>query len=170
MKSSDQNSLVRELVAIVRMMTVVVSLLLIGTVATLFYGLSGRNKAEVSATPPESITTSTLSSSPTDTPIPIYSGDGLQEGEGLRIVKANCLGCHSEKLITQNRFTREGWHEKIVWMQQTQGLWDLGDNEPLILDYLAEHYAPQARASRRPPLTDIEWYKLTDNEDSRLTK
>lgn len=45
-------------------------------------------------------------------------------------------------------------------MQQTQGLWDLGEAEPIILDYLAKHYAPEARASRRQPLTDIEWYSL----------
>lgn len=87
---------------------------------------------------------------------------GLLDGEGLRAVKANCLTCHSAKLVTQNRFTREGWHDKIVWMQETQGLWDLGENEPVILDYLAEFYAPEVRAARRQPLTDIEWYKLAD--------
>ena len=89
---------------------------------------------------------------------------GLIDGEGLRVVKENCLGCHSAKLVIQNRFTRQGWHEKIVWMQETQGLWDLGDNEPVILDYLAEHYAPEARAARRQPLTNIEWYELDPEE------
>ena len=169
MNNHNQHSLIRELVAIVRMMTVIVSLLLIGTVGTLIYWSSGRDRTEVSVAPAESINENTLPPSLTDTLNPIYSGNGLREGEGLLAVKANCLGCHSEKLITQNRFTREGWHEKIVWMQQTQGLWDLGDYEPLILDYLAEHYAPPVRVSRRPPLTDIEWYKLADDE-RRLSK
>lgn len=75
------------------------------------------------------------------------------------IVRANCTSCHSAKLITQNRQTREGWKGLIVWMQETQGLWDLGENEGLILDYLATYYAPEDQG-RRAPLKDIEWYML----------
>lgn len=85
---------------------------------------------------------------------------GLVVGEGFEIVRTTCTGCHSSAIILQNRFTREGWKEKIVWMQQTQGLWDLGENEPAILDYLAAHYAPEAPKGRRIPLKDIEWYEL----------
>lgn len=87
---------------------------------------------------------------------------GLIAGEGLELVKANCTNCHSSALILQNRFTREGWHSKIVWMQETQGLWELGESEPLILDYLAENYAPEAPKGRRIPLSGIEWYELKD--------
>lgn len=90
---------------------------------------------------------------------------GLAAGEGLNVVKSNCLACHSGALILQNRFTREGWNKKIVWMQQTQGLWDLGDNESLILDYLAANYAPEEFRGRRKPLADIEWYELEDRPD-----
>ena len=87
---------------------------------------------------------------------------GLVAGDGLTLVKANCTACHSSALILQNRFTREGWHSKIEWMQETQGLWDLGNNESMILDYLAANYAPEAPRGRRVPLTDIEWYELKD--------
>lgn len=87
---------------------------------------------------------------------------GLLAGDGLELVKANCTACHSSALILQNRFTREGWHSKIVWMQETQGLWDLGGNEAIILDYLAANYAPQAPQGRRIPLSGIEWYELKD--------
>lgn len=87
---------------------------------------------------------------------------GLLAGDGLELVKANCTACHSSALILQNRFTREGWHSKIVWMQETQGLWDLGGNEAIILDYLAANYAPEAPQGRRIPLSDIEWYELKD--------
>lgn len=86
----------------------------------------------------------------------------LLAGEGLELVKANCTSCHSSALILQNRFTREGWHEKIVWMQETQGLWELGANESIILDYLAANYAPEAPKGRRVPLTGIEWYELKE--------
>ena len=87
---------------------------------------------------------------------------GLIVSTGLELVKANCTNCHSSALIIQNRFTREGWHEKIVWMQETQGLWELGESEPIILDYLAKNYAPEAPRGRRVPLTDIEWYELNE--------
>ena len=87
---------------------------------------------------------------------------GLVEGDGFELVKANCTSCHSSALILQNRFTREGWKVKIEWMQATQGLWDLGNNESLILDYLAANYAPEAYVGRSAPLKDIEWYELKE--------
>jgi hypothetical protein len=101
-----------------------------------------------------------------DSNIQLVDGKDLETallaGDGLELVKANCTTCHSSALILQNRFTREGWNEKIVWMQETQGLWDLGENEPKILDYLAANYAPEAARGRRIPLSGIEWYELKD--------
>ncbi|MEQ9442967.1 MAG: hypothetical protein RIG62_28275 [Cyclobacteriaceae bacterium] len=87
---------------------------------------------------------------------------GLLAGDGLQVVKSTCTACHSSALILQNRFTREGWHQTIVWMQETQGLWDLGENEAIILDYLAANYAPEAPTGRRIPLNGIEWYELKE--------
>lgn len=84
---------------------------------------------------------------------------GLVIDDALPIVVGNCTACHSAQLIAQNRATREGWKSMIVWMQQTQNLWDLGENEDVILDYLAEHYAPE-QAGRRKNLENIEWYEL----------
>jgi hypothetical protein len=91
----------------------------------------------------------------------IHIETGLIFAEGFETVRANCTGCHSAKLITQNRSSREGWAEMINWMQATQGLWELGDNKPVILDYLAEHYAPKPMGRRANlPLESIEWYIL----------
>ena len=84
----------------------------------------------------------------------------MVDAEGVVIVKAYCTSCHSAKLISQNRATREGWESMIRWMQQTQNLGDLGVNEPIILDYLAEHYSP-VRKGRRQAL-QIEWYDLPE--------
>ncbi|MCG2461996.1 monoheme cytochrome C [Flavobacteriaceae bacterium F89] len=78
---------------------------------------------------------------------------------GMSETIQNCTPCHSAKMVTQNRMTRDGWLASIRWMQETQNLWPLGDNEPIILDYLAKNYAP-ANKGRREPLTNIEWYKL----------
>ncbi|MEL6254322.1 MAG: cytochrome C [Bacteroidota bacterium] len=82
----------------------------------------------------------------------------VAEGD-YRIVKANCLGCHSSKLILQNRATREGWEEMIRWMQETQKLHDLGPMEGKILDYLASYYAPK-KEGRRKTLEVDEWYVI----------
>ncbi|KPM46800.1 hypothetical protein AFM12_17885 [Jiulongibacter sediminis] len=87
---------------------------------------------------------------------------GLMLDQNLMLVKSQCTACHSAKLITMNRFTRTGWKEKIVWMQKTQNLWDLGESEPAVLDYLEKYYSPEPQASRRKNLEDIEWYKLED--------
>ncbi|MDH5475650.1 MAG: hypothetical protein OEX22_08180 [Cyclobacteriaceae bacterium] len=89
----------------------------------------------------------------------IHVNTGLKEGEGLMLVVQNCTSCHSAKMITQNRATKEGWRSMIKWMQQTQNLWSLGENEEKIIAYLAKQYAPQKKG-RRSTLSNIEWYTL----------
>ncbi|NRA13141.1 MAG: monoheme cytochrome C [Crocinitomicaceae bacterium] len=84
---------------------------------------------------------------------------GLIYAEGYLLVKQQCTSCHSLELVTQNRATRAGWKENIRWMQETQGLWDLGTLEGPILDYLSKNYGPK-EASRRANLKNIEWYEL----------
>lgn len=89
----------------------------------------------------------------------IHLPTGLKADANLELVIANCTPCHSAKLISQNRATKEGWKNTIVWMQQTQNLWDLGENEEKIIAYLAKNYAPELQG-RRKPLENIEWYEL----------
>lgn len=85
---------------------------------------------------------------------------GLIIDQGFEVVKANCTGCHSARLITQSRATREGWKKLIRWMQRTQNLWQFDPpTEATILDYLARHYAPEAQG-KRPNLKIEEWYFL----------
>lgn len=88
---------------------------------------------------------------------------GLIVDENLYMVKAQCTSCHSTKLITANRFTRDGWKQKIRWMQANHNLWELGDAEKPVLDYLGKNYSPTASVARRAPLKDIKWYKLEQN-------
>lgn len=89
----------------------------------------------------------------------IHLATGLIDDTGIELIKQNCLACHSSKLVTQNRMNRQGWKETIVWMQETQKLWDLGESESKILDYLAKNYAPK-KAGRRKNLVINEWYKI----------
>lgn len=88
------------------------------------------------------------------------SATGLIIDKDLYMVKAQCTSCHSPMLISQNRFTRDGWKQKIRWMQANHNLWELGDAEPIVLNYLEKYYAPTQTYSRRAPLKNIEWYPL----------
>ena len=72
--------------------------------------------------------------------------------DNWELVKAQCTVCHSAKLVTAQRGSRETWESIIRWMQKTQGLWTF---EPVmegqILDYLAKNYPP-GESYRRQPL------------------
>lgn len=138
-------------------------ILLLGVVLLLVFQPEMSALMHTDSTPESS---SSLAESPAELNVQLIDGKdvdtGLLAGDGLEIVKGNCTACHSSALILQNRFTREGWHDKIVWMQETQGLWDLGGNESIILDYLAANYGPTESRGRRLPLTGIDWYELKD--------
>ncbi len=91
----------------------------------------------------------------------IHVATGMAYDNNFEIVRRACTSCHSAKLVTQNRATRDGWKQMIRWMQATQGLPDLGKDEGKILDYLAKNYAP-SEVGRRINLNteEIEWYTL----------
>lgn len=91
----------------------------------------------------------------------INATNGFVEDEGMQAVINNCTTCHSAELVTQNKMTREGWLATIRWMQESQNLWDLGQNEGPILDYLAKNYAPEEKG-RRAALKNVEWYALEE--------
>lgn len=81
---------------------------------------------------------------------------GLVIAEGFEVVKANCtVACHSATLVTQNHGNEKYWKDAIVYMQKNQGLWDLGADEPRIINYLATHYG-QSPVYRRSPLK-VKW-------------
>lgn len=94
----------------------------------------------------------------------IDSETGLVNDANLIMVKAQCTACHNTQLIQQHRFTREGWKDKIRWMQKNHKLWDLGESEKVVLDYLEKYYSPKMASqkiqNRRELLKTIQWYKL----------
>jgi hypothetical protein len=79
---------------------------------------------------------------------PVDPATGLVIDAGFEIVKAWCTPCHSATLVTRAGMTRAQWLELIRWMQETQGLWDLGTREDEILDYLSRNYAVPDRPAR----------------------
>jgi hypothetical protein len=89
----------------------------------------------------------------------IHLPSGLIVDDGVDMVIRTCGACHSLDLVSQNKADRDGWKDIIVWMQETQGLWELGPTEDIILTYLAKNYAPED-AGRRKNLEDIVWYDL----------
>ncbi|MEP4149226.1 MAG: hypothetical protein ABJL54_18550 [Halioglobus sp.] len=74
---------------------------------------------------------------------------GLIVAPGFEVVSVQCTVCHSAALISQNRADREGWVAIIRWMQETQGLWPLGEQEQVVLDYLSTHYGRSVSGRRR---------------------
>jgi len=91
----------------------------------------------------------------------IHVRTGFVEDVGLMETVNNCTNCHSSKLVIQNRMSKERWLATIKWMQETQNLWDLGGTEAIIVNYLANNYAPEKKG-RRENLSDIEWYELNN--------
>jgi len=91
----------------------------------------------------------------------IHISTGFIDADGLMTVVRNCTGCHSSKLVIQNRMDAIGWNETIKWMQETQNLADLGKNQETIVNYLVTNYPP-IKKGRRTMLTNIDWYELNE--------
>jgi cytochrome c5 len=88
---------------------------------------------------------------------------GLKMAGDWQIVRANCVACHSARLITQQRGSAQQWLTMIRWMQEKQNLWQFDPvTEDKIIGYLAEHYPPgrsQRRAALPPDLMPPNPYK-----------
>ena len=119
--------------------------------AVAFTSLNFKEQNEKNTKPNRGMAADTLKTDPTT---------GLKIDKGVMTVTAHCTGCHSSKLITNFHSDRNGWLEKIRWMQKTQKLWQLGDDEAVILDYLSKNYPPLVKFERREPLKNINWYLL----------
>lgn len=89
----------------------------------------------------------------------IHIRTGFVDDVGLMTVVNNCTNCHSSKLVIQNRMNEVRWNATIKWMQKTQNLWPLGDNQKIIVDYLVKNYPPKDKG-RREGLININWYEL----------
>ncbi len=89
----------------------------------------------------------------------IHVETGFIDAPGMAVTIQNCTSCHSSKLVLANRMNEQRWKETIEWMQETQNLWDLGENEKTIIDYLVTNYPPK-KIGRRAKLENIEWYEL----------
>jgi len=79
---------------------------------------------------------------------------GFRKTGDWELVRANCIACHSAKLITQQRGTAAQWLAMIRWMQAKQNLWQFAPEvEQKIVMYLAQNFPPQAdrRRAAIPP-------------------
>ena len=91
----------------------------------------------------------------------VHIRTGFIDAPGMQETINNCTSCHSAQLVIQNRMNKERWKATILWMQETQNLWDLGKNEDIIIDYLVKNYPPSSKG-RREALKNIEWYELKE--------
>ncbi|MCB0601042.1 MAG: hypothetical protein KDC28_07440 [Saprospiraceae bacterium] len=149
-----------ELRRLIRVVTGVLVIIVVTTLLMLWkqhdgsFGFAGRQ--------PQAIDTAKIEAEVIDAVVDgVHTINGLADGVGYQDVLTNCTGCHSAQLVTQNRGDRARWEQIIRWMQETQGLWNLGEKEPVILDYLATYYPPE-EINRRTNLDPeaIEWYVL----------
>jgi hypothetical protein len=68
---------------------------------------------------------------------------GLPAGPGQEETYYACNACHSIRLVTQQRLSRERWDEILGEMVEKQGMPPLpGEERALVLGYLAEHLNP----------------------------
>jgi len=68
----------------------------------------------------------------------------LPEGEGKAIVENKCGQCHFLHRLTQMRWTKANWEQKIAWMRERiheRGANDLTEQEQkTVVDYLAKNF------------------------------
>lgn len=57
------------------------------------------------------------------------------------LVAAYCAGCHSLSIVMQQRATRAGWKDLLVWMEEKQGMPPLEADEDYVLEYLSIYFA-----------------------------
>ena len=78
---------------------------------------------------------------------------GLIIAPGWELVMAHCGACHSYQLVTAQRGDSDFWEHTIQWMQTTQNLWQIPQEQrAAIVEYLAANYN-ERDWGRRPPLS-----------------
>ena len=110
---------------------------------------------------------------PTSPTVDPESGLKIDANESWKLVKAHCASCHSGRLLAQHSLSRENWLKSIRRMQSDEGLWELGDVEAPILDYLSDSYGtsedkPMGRV-RRPLLNQSPIESDSDREQMETT-
>ena len=70
---------------------------------------------------------------------------GLVMTGDWEIVRANCVACHSARLITQQRGSAQQWLTMIRWMQKKQNLWQF---DPATEEFQTTHSRPIALSVR----------------------
>ena len=81
---------------------------------------------------------------------------GFKMAGDWELVRNNCVACHSAKLVTQQRGSKEQWLKMIRWMQKSQNLWQFDpDTEAKIIGYLAEYYPPREQSRRAPIAAEL---------------
>ncbi|MGH6912583.1 MAG: aldehyde dehydrogenase [Geminicoccales bacterium] len=68
---------------------------------------------------------------------------GLPDGPGQEATFYACNACHSVRLVTQQRLSRQRWDALLDWMVAKQGMAPLPPEErAVVLDYLAAQLNP----------------------------
>jgi len=77
----------------------------------------------------------------------------LPKGKGRNEVIMVCSGCHSLKLVAQNRMSRRNWDLTLTWMQKNHNLWAINKKQrKILLDYFERHLAPGKLSYGQPTI------------------
>lgn len=64
--------------------------------------------------------------------------------DGRETVFVLCDGCHSIKLVVQQRLSCESWDKALVWMVEEQDMAELDDEtREAVLDYLGTYLSAE---------------------------
>ena len=154
----DQENFKSQVRLIHRYLVLTITMIALVIVIAAYFALTPNASLFDNGQPEESIVEN-IQIDPSEIDNGVHTPTGFKDGKGLTLVIENCTACHSAKLVTQNRASREGWIGMIRWMQETQNLWDLGEDENEIVEYLATYYAPEQKG-RRQNIEITEWYEL----------
>ena len=67
----------------------------------------------------------------------------LFKDRGAEEVYAYCAACHSERIVSQQGLTRDGWVELFEWMVDEQDMEEIEEPDlTLVLNYLEKNYGP----------------------------
>ena len=65
----------------------------------------------------------------------------LKANKNISLLYANCLRCHSDKIICQQNLNKKAWDKTLLWMEKEHGLTFPSKSVRVkILKYLSTYY------------------------------
>ena len=103
----------------------------------LLAGVSAQSPVPAGAAPAQS----PVPAAPAQSAQPAGIGSALPGGAGADVLRARCMSCHGSDLIASQKLSEAGWGREIDKMVRWGATVSEADR-PILLGYLATHFAP----------------------------